>query len=440
MQMSDHFTYKKLLIYSIPSIVMLIITSVYVIVDGFFISNFIGVQEFASVNFIFPILMILGTIGYVFGIGGSALIGKKIGEEESEKANEIFTLLIFTSIIIGIIVTVVGFIILKPATIALGAKGELLDNGLKYGYFNLIGIIGYILQIEFQCLFPTAGKPKLGLYISIAIGICNIVLDAIFIIFFKWGLPGAAIATSISQFVGGIIPLIYFNRPNNSLLRFTKLRFDGSALIQSCFNGASELLNNISASIVGMLYNVQLLKYAGENGVASYGIMMYLNFIFTSIFIGYLVGSSPIISYNFGAENKRELKSLCRKSIVIIMVFSFLMFIFSKMFTRQVSNLFIRDNALLLEMTINGFSIFSYSFLFVGFAIFGSSFFTALNDGLVSVIIAGSRSLIFQVGFVLILPLILGLNGIWISVVLAEFMAVCVSVIFIILKRKKYGY
>lgn len=439
-KISDHFTYRKLISYAMPSIIMLIIISVYVMVDGFFIANFVGTQQFAAVNFVLPMLIILGTVGFVFGIGGGALIGKKIGEKQLEKANEIFTLFVAISIIIGVILTVLGFFLIKPVFIILGAKDSFLKYGLEYGYIYLLGVTAYILQVEFQCLSPTAGKPKLGLYISIATGVCNILLDALFIIVFKWGLAGAAIATVFSQYVSAVLPLIYFSRKNTSLLRFTKLRFDGTAILKACFNGLSEFFTNISAAIVGMLYNVQLLKYAGENGVASYGIMMYLNFIFTSIFIGYFVGTSSLISYNYGAKNKKELKSLCNKSVVIIFVISILMFIFSKLFTKQVSHLFVRDNELLLNMTIEGFSIFSYSFLFVGFAIFGSSFFTALNNGIVSLIISVCRFLVFQIGSVLILPLVFGLNGIWFSIVLAEIMSVIVSMIFIVFKGKKYIY
>ena len=440
MQLSEHFTYKKLFKYSFPSIAMMIFTSIYGVVDGFFISNFVGTREFTAVNFILPVVMILGAIGFVFGTGGAALIGKTLGENNNERANEIFSLLIYTSIVAGAFLTVVGIFMIKPVASFLGAEGQLLKNSIIYGSVYSLGVCGSILQFEFQCLMPTAQKPKLGLYVTIAAGMTNIILDALFVAVFKWGLIGAAAATAVSQWVGGIIPLIYFSNENDSLLKLTKTRFDIKVLIQTCFNGLSELLSNIATSIVGILFNMQLLKYAGENGVAAYGVMMYVSFIFVAIYWGYTVGTSPIISYNFGAQNFEELKSLRRKNTTVIVMLSIAMFTMAVLFARPVSAIFVKNDYRLLEMTIDGFSIFSFSFLFSGLAIFGSSFFTALNDGFVSALLAILRSFVFQIGAVLILPLMFDLDGIWLSVVVSDALSMTAAIIFIMLKKKKYKY
>ena len=439
-QLSDHFTYKKLLRYTFPSIVMLIFTSIYGVVDGLFVSNFVGKTAFAAVNFILPVLLVLGGIGFMFGTGGSALIAKTLGENDKKKANEIFSLIIYVSMACGIVLTVLGFIFLKPVAVLLGAEGQLLKDSIIYGHIYLLGVPAAVLQCEFQCLFATAEKPNLGLGVTLGAGFTNIILDALFVGVFKWGIEGAAAATVLSQCMGGIIPLIYFSFKNGSQLRLTKTKFDGKVLLKCCTNGSSELLNNISMSIVGMLYNVQLLEYAGENGVAAFGVIMYVNFIFLSIFIGYVVGTAPIISYHYGAKNYGELKGILKKSLVIIGVNAVIMWILSQVLGKPLSMIFIGYDKDLLSMTLRGFFIYSFSFLFAGFAIFGSSFFTALNDGLISAIISFMRTLLFQVITVSILPLIWHLDGIWVSTVAAEAMATAVVIIFLIAKRKKYQY
>lgn len=439
-QLSDHFDYKRLLRYTLPSIIMLIFTSIYGVVDGFFVSNFAGKTPFAAVNFIMPVLMILGCIGFMFGTGGSALIAKTLGEGKTQKANELFTMIVVISAICGILLGAGGFALLRPIAGLMGAEGELLEGSVLYGRIILPALPFYILQYEFQCLFATAGKPKLGLGITVAAGLTNMVLDALFVAVFSWGLTGAAAATALSQFVGGFIPLLYFSRKNTSLLRFVKYKFDGSALLKTCTNGASELMSNISMSIVSMLYNLQLMKYAGADGIAAYGVLMYVSMIFQAVFLGYSVGTAPIIGYHYGAQNHRELKSLLKKSCTIVGIFSVLMFLAGELLGRPLSLLFVGYDAELLEMTIQAFSIFSFSFLFSGLTILGSFFFTALSDGLTSALIAFLRTLVFQIAAVMLLPLIWGLDGIWFSIILAEVMAMLVTVLFLILKRKKYHY
>lgn len=439
-QLSDHFTYKKLIRFTMPSIIMMIFTSIYGVVDGFFVSNIVGKTPFAAVNFIMPVLMILGAFGFMFGTGGSALIAKTIGEGEREKANRIFSLLVYVTLILSAVLSAVSIIFMPQIAKALGAEGQMLGDCILYARLILLALPFYMLQFEFQSFFVVAEKPKLGLYVTVASGVANMVLDALFMAAFRWGLAGAATATAISQVIGGIIPLVYFCRDNTSLLKLTKTKYDGRALLKTCTNGSSELMSNISMSLVGILYNIQLLKYAGENGIAAYGVLMYVNFTFLAAFIGFSVGSAPIISYHYGAQNHEELKNLRRKSTVIIAAFALLMFVMAEIFAYPLSYVFVGYDKVLMNMTLRGFLIFSYSFLFAGFAIFGSGFFTALNDGLTSAVISFLRTIIFQVAAVLILPLIWELDGIWISIVVAEVMAVIITAVFLVAKQKRYKY
>lgn len=419
---------------------MLVFTSVYGVVDGFFVSNFVGKTPFSAVNFIMPFLMILGSAGFMFGTGGGALIAKTLGEGDGERANRLFSLIVYASAVCGVILAVLGIAFIRPIASFLGAKGRLLEDSVIYGRIILLAIPAYILQYEFQCLFATAQKPGMGLYVAVIAGTVNIVLDALLVAVFHFGLEGAAAATAISQVVGGAIPLIYFARKNTSLLKLGKTEFDGSALVKACANGSSELMSNISASVVSMLYNAQLLKYAGENGVAAYGVLMYVSLIFQGIFIGYEVGTAPVISYHYGAGNHNELKGLLKRSFMLIGLFAVVMFGAALILAKPLSLVFVGYDKQLLELTQRGFEIFSFSFLFSGFAIFSSSFFTALNNGLVSAVISFMRTLVFQIAAVLIFPLLWKTDGIWLSIVWAEIMAVIVSILFIMGNRKKYMY
>lgn len=439
-QLSDRFTYKKLFHFTLPSIIMMIFTSIYGVVDGFFVSNYVGKTPFAAVNFIMPFLMILGAMGFMFGTGGSALIAKTMGEGDDDKAKKLFSLFVYVSAVLAIVIAALGIIFIRPVAAFLGAEGTMLEDCVIYGRIILLALPAFILQYEFQSFFVTAGKPQMGLIVTVAAGVTNMLLDALLVAGFSLKLPGAAAATAISQCVGGIIPLIYFCRPNSSLLRLTKTKFDGKALLKACTNGSSELMSNISMSIVSMLYNGQLMRHAGQDGVAAYGVLMYVNLVFLAAFIGYSVGVAPVIGYHYGAENYRELKSLLRKSIVIISIFSMVMLIAAECLAKPLATIFVGYDAKLLDMTLHGFVIFSFSFLFAGIAIYGSSFFTALNNGLVSALISFLRTLVFQVAAVLIFPLIWGINGIWFSIVAAEFMATIVTILFLLGMRKKYQY
>lgn len=439
-KLSDHFSYGRLLKFTFPSIIMMIFTSIYGVVDGFFVSNFVGKTGFAAVNLIYPFLMMLGALGFLFGTGGSALVSCTLGAKDHEGANRIFSLLIYVSLILGIVITVLGIVFLRPVSRLLGAEGAMLEDCVLYGRIILLALPAFILQLEFQSFFITAEKPQLGLWATVVSGVTNMVLDGLLVGILPLGLVGAAVATAMSQVVGGIIPLFYFSRPNTSLLQLGKTRFDGRALLRTCTNGSSELMSNISMSLVNMLYNIQLLRYAGENGIAAYGTMMYVNFVFLAAFIGYSIGTAPVVGFHYGAQNHSELKGLLRKSLVIIGGFSITMLLSGYVLADPLSRLFVGYDPELMDLTKSGFYTFALSFLFAGFAIFFSGFFTALNDGLTSALISFLRTLVFQIAAVMILPIFWGIDGIWWSVVVAEALAVVTGVIFLVLKQKKFQY
>ncbi len=441
-QLSDHFTYKKLFGFTLSSIAMMVFTSIYGVVDGLFVSNFVGETPFAAVNFIMPFIMILGAFGYMFGTGGSALISKTMGEGDREKANKLFSMLTYISIAVGVVIAVLGVLFIRPIASLLGASEEMLDDCVIYGRIILAAMPAYMLQQEFQSFFVTAEKPQMGFITTVAAGCTNMVLDALFVAVFSWGVAGAAVATAISQVVGGIVPIIYFTRKNTSLLRLVKPSFNGGALLKTCTNGSSELMSNAAMSLVGLLYNAQLMKYSGEAGVAAYGVMMYVSMIFSAIFLGYTVGTAPIIGYHYGAKNTDELKSILKKSLVIICASSVAMFGLGEVLAKPLSYVFMSKSPDVMELTVHGFRFFAFQFLFCGIAIYGSGFFTALNNGLVSALISFLRTLVFQVLAIILLPLIWtpSTDGIWMSIVVAEVCAAALTAIFLITCRKKYDY
>lgn len=443
-QLSDHFTYRRLLRFTLPSIAMMIFTSIYGVVDGFFVSNFAGKTPFAAVNLIMPALMILSTVGFMLGTGGTAIVARTLGEGEKERANEYFSLFVYLAFGLGIVFSVPGIVFARPLSALLGAEGALLENCVLYARIVLLALPFFILQLLFQSFFVTAEKPHLGLVVTVLSGVTNMVLDCVLVMLLpqEYKLAGAAAATALSQFVGGVFPLAYFFRRNNSLLRLGETRFYGKATLQAFTNGSSEFMSNISMSLVGMLYNLQLMKYSynGEDGIAAYGVMMYVSMIFSGTFIGYSVGTAPVVGYHFGAQNHAELKSLLKKSLRMTVIFAVAMVAAAELLAAPLAKIFVGYDARLMEFTIDGFRIFSLSFLFMGIAIYGSGFFTALSDGLTSALISGLRTLVFQIAAVLLLPLIWGVDGIWISIVIAEFMAAVLTAIFLALKRKKYRY
>lgn len=440
-QLSEHFTYNKLLRFVFPSIVMMIFTSIYSVVDGLFVSNFVGKTALASINLILPFLMGLSALGFMIGTGGSAIVAKTLGEGDPKRANFYFSMLVYVTAIGGIILALLGMLLVPSVASLLGAEGELLSNCILYGRINFISLPAFMLQNVFQSFFVTAEKPKLGLAVIITAGVTNMILDLLFVGILGFGLAGAAVATVCGEMIGGLFPVFYFSRKNSSLLRLGKTQFNGRILMQTCVNGSSELMTNLSSSIVNSLYNIQLMKFAGENGVAAYAAIMYVNFIFIAIFLGYSIGSAPIISYHYGAGNHGELKNLYKKSLQLVGSWGILLFILAQLLATPLAKLFVGYDSTLLAMTQIGFRIYSLVYLINGFNIFGSSFFTALNNGVVSAVISFLRTLVFQIGAVLILPVVFGgINGIWSSVTIAELLTLCITITFFVRQRRKYHY
>lgn len=439
-QLSDHFTYKKLLRFVLPSIIMMVFTSIYGVVDGLCVSNFVGKTPFAAINLIMPFVMIFGGIGFMFGTGGSALVAKTLGEKQPEKANRYFTMMVWVTLIVGIIISIIGVVFMRPISVLLGADEAMLEDCVIYGRIIIAFNTAFMLQNLFQSFLIAAEKPRLGLVATLAAGCTNMILDVLFVGVFRFGVAGAAIATGISQCVGGIIPLIYFIRPNDSLLHLTRARLEWRPILAASANGSSELVSNITASIVGMLYNFQLLEYAGQDGVAAYGVLMYVEFIFVAIFVGYSIGSAPIISYHYGAENHTELQNMLHKSILLMLGGGVLVLIAAQVLAGPLAHMFVGYDKTLFDMTVHGFRIFSLFVLFAGFNIFASSFFTALNNGGVSAAISFLRTFVFKFSAVLLMPLLFKLDGIWWATVVAEVLAFILSAAFILGKRQKYHY
>lgn len=439
-KLSDHFTYSKLLRFVFPSIIMMIFTSIYGVVDGLFVSNFAGKTAFASINLVMPFVMILGGIGFMIGTGGTALVSKVLGEGKKEKANKIFTMMIIFTLLLGTLLSVIGVVSMPRVADFLGATEKMMADCILYGRIVTGFTVAFMLQNVFQSFLIAAEKPKLGLLATVLAGVTNMALDAIFIIVFKWGVAGAAIATGLSQCVGGIFPLIYFSRDNSSLLRLTNTKLEIKPILNACGNGSSELMSNISLSVVSMIYNFQLMKYVGEDGVSAYGVLMYVQFIFVAIYIGYAIGCAPITGYHFGAQNHGELKNMLRKSAFLSAISGVVLTILAIVLSSPLAKIFVGYDEELYELTRHAFSLFAYSFLLAGFNIFTSSFFTALNNGAVSAAISFMRTLIFQTSSVLILPIFLGVDGIWWAITVAEVFAFILSLIFLFAKREKYHY
>ena len=439
-QLSDHFTYRRLFSFVLPTIANMIFLSVYGIVDGLFISNFVGKVAFASVNVTFPIFSVLGVFGLMIGTGGSAIIGKTIGEQEPEKANGYFSFFVYVCMAVGIIMAVIGAFVLRPLIGLIGVEQNMVDYCMVYGLIGMITLPCFMLQFLFQILFVTAEKPRLGFWITVITGVTNIVLDFIFIVLFHWGIVGAAVGTGISELIGGITPLIYFSRPNDSLLRIGRPHVEFWALRKACTNGLSEFVSTVSESVVSMLYNFQLLRLAGADGVAAFGVMQYCTFIFFSIFAGYNMGVQPLFSYNYGAENQIEMKNLFKKSMILMESGGLAMLAVLVIFARPLVSIFVGYDADLVDMAVHGMRIYALIFITCGINIFVTGMFTALNNGVVSAFIATVRVVICEIGAVMILPIFFGLNGIWFSASVAEAGSIIPVILFVVILRKRYGY
>lgn len=439
-RLSDHFTYGRILRFALPSMVMFVFTSIYTVVDGFFISNYAGKEPFAAVNLIMPFLMILGTVGFMFGTGGAAIVSKTLGEGDPDRANRYFSEIVEANILFGAILSAAGFILMEPVSLALGADEAMLPYCVLYGRICAAGNLAFMLQNAFQSFFVVAEKPHLGLFFTVASGVTNMVLDFLFVGVFKWGVAGAAIATVMSQVVGGVLPIFYFVAKNSSLLTLRPAKIEWKMIAKTAGNGSSELMSNISSSIVSIAYNFQLLKFAGSDGVAAYGVLMYVCFIFIAIFIGYSVGTAPIVGYHYGAGNQKEMHNVLKMSLTMMSLFGIVMLFAAELLAAPLSKMYVGYDADLYNLTVHAFRLFSFSFLVAGVNIYSSSFFTALNNGAISAAISFLRTLVFQLLSVLLLPFILGLDGIWFANLVADLGALCVTLYFLISRRKKYGY
>ncbi len=439
-QLSDHFTYRKLLQFVLPSIVMMVFTSIYGVVDGLFVSNYAGKTAFASINLVMPFIMVLGGIGFMIGTGGTALVSKVLGEGDREQANRYFSMMVLFTVLVGAVLTAIGIVFMEPVACFLGATPEMLHDCVLYGRIVISFTAAFMLQNVFQSFLIAAEKPKLGLAATVAAGVMNMVLDALFVAVFHWGIAGAAIATGISQCVGGLFPLLYFLRPNTSKLRLVRTKLELQPILNACGNGSSELMSNISSSIVSMVYNFQLLRYLGEDGVSAYGVLMYVQFIFIAIDIGYSIGCAPIVGFHYGAQNHAELKNMLKMSTRLMCASGLVLTLLARVLAAPLAKIFVGYDEGLYTLTCHAFRLFSFAFLFAGFNIFASSFFTALNNGLISAAISFLRTLVCQTSSVLLLPLLFDVDGIWYAITAAEIFATTISVIFLFAKRKKYQY
>ena len=439
-RLSEHFTYKKLICFVLPTVFMMIVTSVYGIVDGFFVSNCVGKNAFAAVNLIMPVLMALGAFGFMIGTGGSALVAKTLGEGDAKKANKYFSMLIYVTVIFSLIVTVIGFIFMPNIAKALGANDLIINDCVLYGRILITAVGFFMLQNSFQSFLVTAGKSNFGLVISVIAGLSNMVLDFVLIYLLDFGVAGAAAASAFSQVVGAVIPLIYFARKNNSLLHLVKTKIQLKPIGAACVNGSSEMLTNLSTSLVSMIYNFQLMKIATENGVSAYGVIMYVSLIFMSFFFGYSIGINPIVGYHFGAKNTNELKNVLKKSLVLTSVVSLAMTALAVSLAGAIAKIFVGYDAELCDLTSNALKIYSLSFLVCGFNIFSSAFFTGLNNGKISALISFLRTLVFQIAAVLVLPVFIGINGIWLAITVAEILTLIVTIVCLAANKRKYNY
>ena len=438
--LSEHFTYPKLLRFTFPTIVMMIFTSIYGVVDGVFVSNYAGKTAFAAVNLIMPALMIFATVGFMLGTGGSAVVARAMGEGDLPRARRYFSLIVLTGAIAGLVLTVVGLLIIEPLCAALGATGELLPLAVQYGRILSLALVPFILQNMFQSFLVAAERPKLGLGLTVAAGLTNMAGDWLLVGVLPWVVAGAAIATVASSLVGGVVPLVFFLLPNQTPLRLTQTRFEGRILAQTCSNGSSEMMSNLSTSLVSILYNFQLMRLIGEDGVAAFGVIMYVNFIFIGVFMGYSIGAGPVISYHYGAGNHAELQSLLRKSLLLMLLSCAGLTAAAVALARPLSRIFVGYDAELLLLTTRGFRLYALSFLAMGFNIFGSAFFTALGNGVISAAIAFLRTLLFQTAAIFTLPLFLELDGIWLAVTAAELLTLFITILFLVTQRARYHY
>ncbi|MDY5660993.1 MAG: MATE family efflux transporter [Coriobacteriales bacterium] len=437
--MRQHFSVPMLLRFVAPSVAMMVFTSIYSVVDGLFVTNFVGKTAFAAVNLIMPFIMILGTLGFMMGAGGSALVAKTRGEGDDARANAYFSMIVYVTLGAGALLALVGFAFMEDVARLLGANGDMLPVCVLYGRISMLSLPLFMLQYTFQVLASTAGKPKVGLYTTLASGLSNMVLDFVFVAVLGWGVAGAAAATVIAEYVGGLAPLFYFARRNESYLKLGRPALYLRALGKTCANGSSEMMTSIAMSVVSVVYNLQLMAFLGKDGVAAYGVIMYAFMIFAAIFEGYCMGCAPLMSYQHGARNTSEMRSLLAKSLRVVACGGIVMFALAELLAAPLAQIFTGYDAGLFALTVHAFRVYAFALCFMGISMYGSSLFTALGNGLVSALIAFLRTLVFEVGAVLLLPLVMGADGIWYSVIVAELVSFALTIVLLFWLSPYYG-
>lgn len=440
-ELSGHYSVRRLLVSAVPSIVMILVTSLYSIVDGVFVSNFAGTTPFAALNLMWPAMQVVTVLGLMVGTGGSALVSKTKGEGDDKKADAIFSTLVRFTLILGVIMGALFFILTPQIARWLGAEGELLRQSIIYARICISVAPVFMIQMAFNSFFMAAEKPQLGTALSIASGITNIIVDAVLIVWLKMGIAGAAIGTASGMAVGGLYPIFYFSsKRNSSSLHLVKNTAEFRHVLKACSNGLSEYVGNIALSVVSICYNVQLMKYLGENGVSVYGILMYLGFAFASLFIGYNIMATPVIGYNYGAGNRPELKSLLNKSMGIVLTTGILLAGIVTALARPLATIFVSYDPELLDLAVRAIRIYFISFTICGINMFTSAWFTGLNNGIVSAVAAFTRTLVFELGAVFVIPALFGIDAIWAAVNVAEVLALILSAALILAFRRRYGY
>ena len=429
----------SLLRFAFPTIVMMIFMGLYTIVDTIFVAQFVNTDALSSINIVCPIINITVGLGTMIATGGNAIVSRKMGAGENQEAKEDFTLLILTGAVIGFLILLGGTIWIDKIVYALGASDLLFPYCKDYLMVLFLFIPANILQTLFSNLFVTAGKPTLGLALAVLAGIANIVFDYVFIVLLQMGIKGAAIGTGIGYMIPSIIGTVFFLM-KRSELHFCKPNMDASVLLKSCSNGVSELVSQCSAAVTTFLFNVTMMKLLGEDGVAAITVLIYSQFLLTTLYIGFSMGTAPVVSYNYGSGNVKQLKKTVRICFSFIAGISIFVFLFSLLGGESIAKVFAENNRNVFEITKNGFSIFSFSFLFSGCNIFSSALFTALSNGKASATISFLRTFGFITVSLLVLPRFLEVTGVWLAVPFAELFTLMLTVYLLCRHRKQYNY
>lgn len=441
MTLGGHYGARRLFISSLPLIGMMVLISIYSIVDGLFVSNLVGTTAFAALNLIWPAIGLVGALGLMVGTGGAALVSKTLGEGDEPRANRYFSMFVEFILLLSVVLAVPLLVWMEPLAVAIGAEGEMVRQCAIYGRICAAGMPAFMMQMGIQPFFMVAGRPRMGTWISLVSGLLNIGLDALFIIVCGWGLAGAAAGSMLACCFGGFYPLWYFSsRFNRSSLAFKATGFEFGPLAKACSNGLSEFVGNISFNIVSMCYNWQLMRFYGENGVAAYSVILYLGFIFVAVYSGYNMTVTPLVGFNFGAGNKRELRSLLRHSLTLMLVLGVLLAGTAELLAGPAARLFVGYDSELTALTVHATRLYAPSFLITGLTLFVSAWFTGLNNGPVSALASFSRTFVFELSCVFLLPVLLGVNGIWLSAPAAEILSLFLGAALLLRFRSRYGY